>query len=178
MNALELWRVSPGGKRTCWAPFRAARSPPMRKPQPIGTLPRVLVGNTPQDAVFDPATDTVYVANQGGKGPSGSVNTLSVVDARTCNARDTSGCGQTPPTVAAGNGPFGIAIDDATHTIYVADSTDDGLGDQRRDLQRRRHRRVRADSGHAGRPRERPASWWTPRPTPCTSETEAATRSR
>jgi DNA-binding beta-propeller fold protein YncE len=81
----------------------------------IGTLPRVMVGNTPQDAAFDPATRTVYVANQ-------NANTLSVVDARRCNARDTAGCTQTAPTVAAGSGPFGLAIDDATHTVYVADS--------------------------------------------------------
>jgi YVTN family beta-propeller protein len=85
---------------------------------PLGTLPRVSVGNTPQDAVFDPATHTVYVANQ-------NAGTLSVVDARHCNARDTTGCDQTPATVAAGNGPFAIAIDDATHTLYVADSYSD-----------------------------------------------------
>jgi YVTN family beta-propeller protein len=84
--------------------------------QTIGTLPRVLVGNTPQDAVFDPATRTVYVANQ-------NDNTVSVVDSRRCNARDTTGCGQTPPTVVAGNGPFGIGIDTATDTIYVTDSS-------------------------------------------------------
>jgi YVTN family beta-propeller protein len=50
---------------------------------------------------------------------------LSVVDARRCNARDTVGCGQTAPTVAAGNGPFFVGIDDATHTLYVADSNSD-----------------------------------------------------
>ena len=81
----------------------------------IGTLPRALVGNTPQDAAFDPATRTVYVANQ-------NANTLSVVDAHRCNARDTAGCRQTAPTAAAGSGPFSVAIDDATHTLYVADS--------------------------------------------------------
>src|SRR6516225_4551372 len=43
----------------------------------IGMLPRVLVGNAPQDSVFDPVTHTVYVANQGD-------NTMSVVNARTC----------------------------------------------------------------------------------------------
>ena len=85
--------------------------------QPIGTLPRVLVGNTPQDALFDPATDTVYVANQ-------ADNTVSVVDARSCNATDTSGCEQTAPTVAVGNGPFALAIDDVTNTLYVANSND------------------------------------------------------
>lgn len=86
--------------------------------QPIGTLPRVLVGKTPQDAVFDAATATVYVANQ-------NDNTVSVVDARSCDARDTSGCGHAPATVAAGNGPFAIGIDDATHTLYVSDSNSD-----------------------------------------------------
>jgi DNA-binding beta-propeller fold protein YncE len=81
-------------------------------------LPRVLVGMAPQDAAFDPATRTVYVANQ-------NDNTISVVDARRCNARDTSGCGQAAPAFAAGSGPFSIGIDDATHTVYVADSHTD-----------------------------------------------------
>jgi YVTN family beta-propeller protein len=81
----------------------------------IGTLPTVLVGSGPLVAVLDPATHTVYVANQGD-------NTLSVIDARTCHARDTVGCGRKPLTVAAGKGPVAIAIDDATHTLYVSDS--------------------------------------------------------
>ena len=124
MNARELLLAStePRSAARLLGPVPADAVTADAETRTIGTLPRVLVGNTPQDAVFDPATGTVYVANQGGKGPSGSVNTLSVVDARTCNARDTSGCGQTPPTVSAGSGPFAIAIDDATHTIYVADS--------------------------------------------------------
>ena len=84
----------------------------------LGTLPRVLAGGGEQDAAFDPQTRTVYVANS-------FDNTLSVVDARRCNARDTVGCGQTAPTVAAGNGPFFVGIDDATHTLYVADSNSD-----------------------------------------------------
>jgi YVTN family beta-propeller protein len=84
----------------------------------LGTLPRVLAGAGEQDAAFDPQTRTVYVANS-------FDNTLSVVDARRCNARDTAGCGQTAPTVAAGNGPFFVGIDDATHTLYVADSNSD-----------------------------------------------------
>ena len=80
----------------------------------IGTLPRVLVGQVPQDSVFDPATDTVYVANQGD-------NTISVVNARTCNARHTAGCGQAAPAFPAGNGPFSITVNDATRTLYVTD---------------------------------------------------------
>jgi len=83
----------------------------------LGMLPQMLVGNNPQSATFDPATSTVYVANS-------NDNTLSVIDARTCNAQDTAGCSQTPPTVAAGNGGF-VGIDDATHTLYVTDSSSD-----------------------------------------------------
>jgi DNA-binding beta-propeller fold protein YncE len=50
---------------------------------------------------------------------------LSVINAAICNARDTAGCGQTAPTVAAGNGPVFVGIDDATHTLYVADQNSD-----------------------------------------------------
>jgi len=64
----------------------------------IGTLPRVLVGRTSQDAVFKPATRIVYVANQGD-------DTLSVVDARTCNALDTVGYSRTPRTWQMCNWP-------------------------------------------------------------------------
>jgi YVTN family beta-propeller protein len=99
------------------APASAAAAPGKR-PGTIGVLPRVLVGNTPQDAVFDPATRTVYVANQGD-------NTMSVANARTCNARVTAGCGRQAPAFPAGSGPFGIGLDQATHTIYVADSNSD-----------------------------------------------------
>ena len=82
----------------------------------IGTLPRALVGDTPQSSAFDPATRTVYVANQ-------NDNTVSVVDARTCNARDVTGCGRSSATIPVASSPFGIAINDTTHTIYVAQST-------------------------------------------------------
>ena len=39
-----------------------------------------------------------------------------------CNAIHTSGCGQTAATVTVGNNPLGVAIDQATNTIYVANS--------------------------------------------------------
>jgi len=84
-------------------------------PATIGTLPRVLVGSAPQGEAFDPATRTVYVANAGD-------NTVSVVSARTCNAVHTSACGRTPATVTVGTNPSGVAIDDATHTVYVTDA--------------------------------------------------------
>jgi len=75
----------------------------------------VLVGIAPQASAFDPATRTVYVTNAGD-------NTVSVVNARTCNAVNTSGCGQPQATVAVGANPSGVAVNDATHTVYVTDA--------------------------------------------------------
>jgi DNA-binding beta-propeller fold protein YncE len=98
----------------------AAGSVPAAAQVPLGELPRVLIGNTPQGTAIDPATSTVYVANQ-------NSNTISVVNVRRCNAHNTTGCGQTPPSIAGGSGPFAIALDHATHTLYVADSGSDKL---------------------------------------------------
>ena len=60
----------------------------------------------------DPATDTIYVANHADGDYPG---TVSVINGATCNGTDTSGCGQTPATTAAGFGAIGVAIDPATH---------------------------------------------------------------
>jgi DNA-binding beta-propeller fold protein YncE len=68
----------------------------------------------PSGIAVDRATDTVYVASYG-------VNNLAVFNGATCNAATHSGCGQTPPTVAAGPNPNEIAINQRTNTIYVAD---------------------------------------------------------
>jgi YVTN family beta-propeller protein len=84
----------------------------------IGPLPRVLVGSGPQAVVLDSVTHTAYVANE-------NDNDLSVINTRSCNARDTAGCAQVPVTVAAGKGPTALAVDQATGTIYVADVASD-----------------------------------------------------
>jgi DNA-binding beta-propeller fold protein YncE len=65
----------------------------------------------------DDATDTVYVANV-------NLNTVSVIDGATCNGTTSSGCGQTPATVAVGAGPAVPAVDEATDTVYVPNSGD------------------------------------------------------
>ena len=70
------------------------------------------VGAGPAGIAVDEATGTVYVANTGGQ-------TVSVINAATCNARRHSGCGQRPPKVTVGKNPIGVAIDRATDTIYV-----------------------------------------------------------
>jgi DNA-binding beta-propeller fold protein YncE len=66
------------------------------------------------------ATRTLYVANWAG-------NTLSMINTAACNAATTSGCAQTPRTARVGRGPDGVALDVATHTIYVANVTDNTL---------------------------------------------------
>jgi len=81
----------------------------------------ITVGSDPRELAVDPATDTIYVANHAQGDLQG---TVSVINGATCNGSDTSGCGQTPPTVAAGYGAFGIALDAATNTIYVTNLQD------------------------------------------------------
>jgi YVTN family beta-propeller protein len=79
--------------------------------------PTVATGSFPQAVAVDQATDTIYVANLGD-------DTVSVIDGATCNAEVTSGCGQSPPTVSVGDGPDGIAVNQTTDTIYVANFGD------------------------------------------------------
>jgi YVTN family beta-propeller protein len=79
--------------------------------------PTVTVGQVPQSIAFNPRTDTAYVANVAG-------DTVSVIDAATCNATNTSGCGRTPATVAVGDGPYALAVDLRHDTIYVANIND------------------------------------------------------
>jgi DNA-binding beta-propeller fold protein YncE len=73
------------------------------------------------ELAVDPTTDTVYVANHAQGDYQG---TVSVINGATCNGSYTSGCGQTPPTVAAGYGVIGVALDAATDTIYVTNLQD------------------------------------------------------
>jgi YVTN family beta-propeller protein len=78
-----------------------------------GPWPTIKVGDLPSTIAVDQATDTVYVTIIGN-------NTVAVFNGATCNALDTSGCGQTPAHVQVGPGPFGIFADDTNHTVYVA----------------------------------------------------------
>ena len=69
---------------------------------------------------IDQATGTLYVANW-------ADNTLSMIDKTRCNATVTSGCAQPSRVVRVGHGPDGVAIDPATHTVYVANVTSDTI---------------------------------------------------
>jgi YVTN family beta-propeller protein len=77
----------------------------------------VPVGGGPTFPGIDPTTNTIYV-------PNSNDGTVSVINGATCDAEDTSGCSQTPATVAAGSGAFAVAVDPSTHTVYVANIND------------------------------------------------------
>jgi DNA-binding beta-propeller fold protein YncE len=84
-----------------------------------------LVGSTavprgPSAVAVDAATHTVYVVSGNNPdGPTAGGNTISVIDARRCHARDVSRCGGPWPTITVGDLPSAIAVDAATHTVYV-----------------------------------------------------------
>ncbi len=86
------------------------------------TPPTITVGSGPAGIAVDQATGTVYVANSG-------AGTISVINTATCNGHRHSGCGQTPPTITVGSGPIGVAVDDATGTVYVTDLGSNFSGD-------------------------------------------------
>ena len=81
------------------------------------TAPTVAVGDEPWDVIIEDTTHTAYVSNN-------ADNTISVLDTRTCDAAQVTGCRATPPTLSGGEGPRGMALDPATRTVYVADSGD------------------------------------------------------
>jgi YVTN family beta-propeller protein len=73
------------------------------------------VGSAPNGVAVDTATHTVYVANQGD-------NTVSVLDTSRCSASEATGCAQPTATVHVGDSPTGIAVDQATDSVYVSDN--------------------------------------------------------
>ena len=87
------------------------------------------VGSGPGFTAVDPATHTLYVTNGFNEdgNPDGG-NTVSVIDERHCQADDVSRCKGPWPTLTVGSDPnadpSGVAIDQQTDTIYVADAND------------------------------------------------------
>lgn len=83
--------------------------------------PKVEVGGLPFALAVDQATDTIYVTN--GFNSDGSFgHTVSVINGATCNGSKHSGCGRTPVTTKVGPFPFGLAANQATNTVYVANN--------------------------------------------------------
>lgn len=72
-------------------------------------------GQDPIGVVADPSTSTLYVVN-------GGTNTLAVIGTRACNESDHSGCAAAPTLVPVSGGPEFLALNAATHTVYLADT--------------------------------------------------------
>ena len=90
----------------------------------VASQPRSLlsipVGIAPQSVAEDVSTRTLYVANSGD-------NTVSVVNVAECSSADVAGCARTSSTISVGNLPLGVAVDQATDTVYVANALDDTI---------------------------------------------------
>ena len=90
--------------------------------------------NSSLELAVDAATNTIYAANtstpEATRRRRSSGNSVYVINGATCDAANTTGCGQTPATVTLaanppiGSNPFGIAVDQATDTIYTANIAD------------------------------------------------------
>ena len=86
-------------------------------------IPAVItVGNGTFNLAVSPATNTIYAAGTGLNNFNG--HTVSVINGAACNGTNHTGCGHLAATANVGPGPFGIAVDDATHTVYVANNAD------------------------------------------------------
>ena len=83
-----------------------------------GQTPAVVkVGQGTFALAVSAATDTIYA-------PSGADNTVAVINGATCNGTDHSGCGHLAATAKVGIDPFGAAVNDHTHTVYVTNNAD------------------------------------------------------
>lgn len=80
----------------------------------VATAP---VGTTPRFMAHDRQTHTLYVANR-------DDDTLSMINTDTCNAGSTDGCLSASPIVSVGHLPYGIAINQRTHRVYVGEVGD------------------------------------------------------
>jgi DNA-binding beta-propeller fold protein YncE len=83
-----------------------------------GQTPGVVkVGPSTNGLGVSQATDTIYA-------PSFDDNSVSLINGATCNGTDQSGCGSVAATAPVGLAPFAAAVNDQTHTVYVANNAD------------------------------------------------------
>ena len=85
----------------------------------------ITVGVGPLGIAVNPTTNTVYVTAVGKDFFTSGTDfgdTVSVINGASCDGTDTSGCGQSPAQVTVGPAPWGIAVDPATNSIFVANN--------------------------------------------------------
>lgn len=80
----------------------------------------VTVGRDTYGLAVDAGNHSVYVDNP-------LDDTVSVVDAKKCNGRHTSGCSARPPLITLGGAPSWAVVDAARHTVYVPDLLDNNV---------------------------------------------------
>ncbi len=85
---------------------------------PVTVAPTASVGGFPTGVAVDPTTDTVYVAS----GVSGS---LSIIDARRCNASTSAGCVSAKTVSTGGQDAIGVVVDEQTRTVYAVNGGSD-----------------------------------------------------
>lgn len=128
-------RARPSLPGLAFAPHRTGIDPlaiPAQRPWdwPIGSGSALVgsapAGKGPSAVALNPATHTIYVADGFNySGPNALGDTVSVIDARHCNAQELSSCPGPWPTITVGSGtaadqPSGIAVDALTDTVYVS----------------------------------------------------------
>jgi DNA-binding beta-propeller fold protein YncE len=85
-----------------------------------GQTPAVVtVGTGTAVLAVSAATNTIYAPNSG---TSFNGHTMSVINGATCNGTSHTGCSHLAATVTVGSGPFGVAVNDRTHTVYVVNN--------------------------------------------------------
>ena len=67
--------------------------------------------NSALSLAVDQATNTVYATNVIVSTVPFGGDSVYVINGATCDAANTTGCGQTPATVTTGSNPWGIAVD-------------------------------------------------------------------
>ena len=92
------------------------------------------VGHSNLDLAANPITHTLYVTNYFDPGfPGYQGSSVYMINTAVCDARDHTGCGQTPIAISAGTNPVGVtadanpsgvAVDIRTNTVYTADLFD------------------------------------------------------
>jgi DNA-binding beta-propeller fold protein YncE len=98
-----------------------------RRPAGCAAAPiRLAAGDAPVFPFLDRASHTLYVPHNTFN-PAG--DTVSVIDAASCNATTTTGCTRTAPTFPVGVGAIFATVDHRTGTLYVSNQGVGAPGD-------------------------------------------------